>query len=241
MPEDPPAIVSVPASRALAWYGDAMRLWKRGPVVMSALGAVTILAQFAFELWPDAGPHVAKVVVPLIACGMLYGADAAERGAKPRFVHAFAAFRAPAGAIAAIVLSSAITFAAEWFAADRLAGVDLLRPNAQSAPDLDAWTVIAIYSAGILVSLPMTFVPLAALFAGASFSRSFAISASAFARNVGALLVYGAVALVLLAIGLLTMGIGLVIALPLIACATWAAWRELCPPEGAEATPSAPA
>ena len=72
-------------------------------------------------------------------------------------------------------------------------------------------------------------------------TSAFAISASAFARNVGALLVYGAVALVLLAIGLLTMGIGLVIALPLIACATWAAWRELCPPEGAEATPSAPA
>ena len=78
---------------------------------------------------------------------------------------------------------------------------------------------------------------LAALFGGEGFARSFVTSATAFARNAGAFLVYGIVALALLAIGLATMGIGLVIALPLIACATWAAWREVCP---AEATPSAP-
>jgi uncharacterized membrane protein len=236
-PDARPAIAKVPATRALAWYGDAMRLWKRGPVVMSVLAAITILAQFAFELWPDAGSLLAKVAVPLIACGMLFAADAAARGERPRLVHAIAAFRAPAGAVAAIVLSSAITFAAEWVAADRLAGIDLLRPEA-STPDLDAGTVIAIYAAGILASLPMTFVPLAALFGGAGFASAFSTSAEAFVRNVGAFLAYGAIALLLLAVGLLTMGIGLVVALPLIACATWAAWREICP---GDVTPSPPA
>lgn len=234
---DRPAIASVPASRALDWYADAMRLWKRGPVVMSVLAALTILSQFAFELWPEVGSLLAKVAVPLIACGMLFAADAAARGARPRLAHAFAAFRSPAGAIAAIVLSSAITFVAEWVAADRLAGVDLLRPEG-ATPDLDAGTVIAIYAAGVLVSLPMTFVPLAALFGGAGFVDAFSTSAEAFLRNVGAFLAYGAIALLLLAVGLLTMGLGLVIALPLIACATWVAWRDLC---AGGATPSAPA
>lgn len=232
----PTAIVTVPASRALAWYGDAMRLWKRGPVVMSALGAITILSQFAFEFWPDAGSLLAKLAVPLIACGMLYAARAAERGERPRLAHAFHAFLAGAGPIGAIIVSSAVTFLAEWFAADSLAGVDLMRPGAP-APDLDLATVLAIYAVGILASLPMSLVPLAALFGGEGFARSFVTSATAFARNAGAFLVYGIVALALLAIGLATMGIGLVIALPLIACATWAAWREVCP---AEATPSAP-
>ena len=220
-------IASVPASRALVWYGDAMRLWKRGPVTLSMLAVLTVLAQVAFELVPDAGPLASKIVVPLVACGMLYGAAAADAGARPRLAHVFSAFRASAAAIGAIVVSSGITFAAEWFAADALAGVDLLRPTSTPA-DIDSLSVLAIYAAGILVSLPMSFVPLAALFDDAGFVRSFAVSAAAFARNPGAFVVYGAIAFALLAVGLLTMGIGLVIALPLIACATFVAWRDLC-------------
>lgn len=220
-------IASVPASRALVWYGDAMRLWKRGPATLSMLAVLTVLAQVALELVPDAGPLASKIVVPLVACGMLYGAAAADAGARPRLAHVFSAFRASAAAIGAIVVSSGITFAAEWFAADALAGVDLLRPTSTPA-DIDSMTVLAIYAAGILVSLPMSFVPLAALFDDAGFVRSFAVSVAAFARNPGAFVVYGAIAFALLAVGLLTMGIGLVIALPLIACATFVAWRDLC-------------
>jgi hypothetical protein len=139
----------------------------------------------------------------------------------------FSAFRASAAAIGAIVVSSGLTFAAEWFAADALAGVNLLRPTATPA-DIDSMTVLAIYAAGIVVSLPMSFVPLAALFDDAGFVRSFTVSVAAFARNPGAFLLYGAIAFALLAVGLLTMGLGLVIALPLIACATFVAWRDLC-------------
>ena len=226
-PDAGTSIASVPASRALVWYGDAMRLWKRGPATLSLLAVLTVLAQVALELVPDAGALASKVVVPLVACGMLYGAAAAEAGARPRLAHVFSAFRASAAAIGAIVVSSAITFAAEWYAADALAGVNLLRPAAAPA-DLDSATVLAIYAAGIVVSLPMSFVPLAALFDDAGFVRSFAISLAAFARNPGAFVVYGAIAFALLAVGLLTMGIGLVIALPLIACATFVAWRDLC-------------
>jgi hypothetical protein len=220
-------IASVPASRALVWYGDAMRLWKRGPATLSLLAAITVIAQVALELVPDAGPLASKVLVPLVACGMLYGAAAAEAGARPRLAHALSAFRASAGAIGAIVLSSVVTFGAEWIAADALAGVNLLDPTATPA-DLDSLTVLAIYAAGIAVSLPLSLVPLAALFGDAGFARSFAVSAAAFARNPGAFVAYGAIAFALLALGLLTMGIGLVIALPLIACATYVAWRDLC-------------
>lgn len=225
MPATP--IASVPASRALVWYGDAMRLWKRGPATLSLLAAITVIAQVALELVPDAGPLASKVLVPLVACGMLYGAAAAEAGARPRLAHALSAFRASAGAIGAIVLSSVVTFGAEWIAADALAGVNLLDPTATPA-DLDSLTVLAIYAAGIAVSLPLSLVPLAALFGDAGFARSFAVSAAAFARNPGAFVAYGAIAFALLALGLLTMGIGLVIALPLIACATYVAWRDLC-------------
>ena len=227
-------IAKVPASRAIAWYAEAMRLWKRGPFVHCALGAITIVSQVLLELWPEVGPLVSKVVVPLIACGMLYAAAASEAGATPRLLHAFSAFRASASAIGAVVVSSAITFAVEWIAADQLADANLLRPA--MAPAIDATTVLEIYAAGIVASLPLSFVPLEALFGGAGFGRSFVVSFVAFLNNAGAFLMYGVGAFALLAMGLLTWGFGLVIALPLIACATWAAWRDLCSP-----TPSPPA
>jgi uncharacterized membrane protein len=112
-----------------------------------------------------------------------------------------------------------------------------LRPGGP-APDLDAATVLAIYAAGIVVSLPLSLVPLAALFGGAGFGASFAISGAAFARHPGAFVAYGAIALALLALGLMTLGIGLVIALPLIAGATYAAWRDVGATPTGEARPT---
>ena len=49
----------------------------------------------------------------------------------------------------------------------------------------------------------------------------------AFFINQGALLVYGIVSLALIGIGMLTMGIGLIIAVPLIAAASYAAWKDI--------------
>ena len=86
------------------------------------------------------------------------------------------------------------------------------------------------------VLFDLSFVPLSALFGRRGFAAPFVESATAFVQHPLAFLTYGAIAFALIALGLMTMGIGLVIALPLIACATYAAWRDLIP-----ATPSPPA
>ena len=81
--------------------------------------------------------------------------------------------------------------------------------------------------------------PLYALFDGLGFGASFAASFRAFTRHFAAFMGYGAIAFALIALGLLTMGLGLVIALPLIACATYAAWRDVgaVTPSGAGGNP----
>jgi len=203
-----------------------MRLWKRGPAMHALLAAATILVQLALELVPEVGPLLSKIVAPLVACGMLYAAHAAANGERPRFAHAFAAFRAPAPAIAAILVATSVTFVAEWVAADRLAGVDLLRPD-QAQASMEASAVLGVYAVVTVASLPLALVPLYALFAGYGFAASFGASVRDFMRHAGAFLGYGLIAFVLIALGLLTMGFGLVIALPLISCATYAAWRDL--------------
>lgn len=226
---------AVPASRAFAWYADAMRLFKRGPATFCFLGFLVIATEFALHLVPEAGSLLAKLVAPLVACGLLYASAAADAGRRPRVAHALTAFRAGPGAIAAIVAASVLTFLAEWWAADALAGVNLLRPG-EAVAALSTQAVFGIYAVGVVASLPLTFVPLEALFARAGFAASFARSVRAFNLNVPSLLLYGALSYALLVVGLLTAGIALVLVFPLLAASGYAAWRDVfaigAPPAG---------
>jgi uncharacterized membrane protein len=216
----------VPALRALTWYAEAMRLWKRGPATFAGLAFVTLVASIAFEPIPVLGFVAANVIAPLLATGMLYASLAADRGEGPRMKHMLAVFAAPANAQVAVVLAGLVAFAAEAFAAQQLAGANLFLPTPDAA-NLPMRVIVAIYVAGIVASLPLTFVPFAALFDGESVRLAFAASARGFARNVPALMLYAGISLVLLLIGLATLGVGLVLVLPWIAAASYAAWKDI--------------
>lgn len=217
---------AVPWRRAFTWYEDAMRLVKRRPAIWALLAFVTLATEFALQALPAMGPSLGKIIGPLVACGMLFAAAAADRGAPPRAAHALAAFRAPAGTMLAIIVAGALTFAAEAFAAWWIAGVNLLATDS-SSDELSLSAIAGIYAIGILASLPLTFVPFHVLFERVAPGRSFAASFAAFTVNTAPLLVYGALSLVLLGFGLVTMGIGLVIVLPLWAASSYAAWKDV--------------
>jgi len=216
----------VPAVRALAWYAEAMQLWKKGPATFAALAFITLVASIAFEPVPILGFIASNVIAPLVAAGMLYASLAADRGEGPRLKHAIAPFAAPAGAQAAVVLAGLVAFAAEAFSASQLADANLFLPSREVA-NLPMRVVVAIYAAGLVTSLPLTFVPFAALFDGEGLRSAFATSVRAFTRNVPALALYAGISLVLLLLGLATMGVGLVLVLPWVAAASYAAWKDI--------------
>jgi hypothetical protein len=216
----------VPWRHALTWYEDAMRVVKRAPATWGALAFATLASELGLEAVPDFGPMLGKIVVPLVACGMLYAAAAADGGARPRLRLALAAFAAPARAVVAVIAASALTFAAEALAAWWLAGANLLAGAATSIA-LTGPQIGGIYAIGILASLPLTFVPFHVLFEHVGIAAAFAASWDAFVRNTVPLLVYAAASLVLLGFGLATMGIGLIIVLPLWAASSYAAWKDV--------------
>ena len=216
----------MPALRALAWYAEAMRLWKRGPGTFAGLAFVTLVASVAFEPVPVLGFVAANVLAPLLATGMLYASLAADRGEGPRMKHVLAPFAAPPNAQVAVVLAGLVAFAAEALSASQLAGANLFLPM-READNLPMRSVVAIYAAGMVTSLPLTFVPFAALFDGEGLRAAFAASMRAFARNVPALALYAGISLVLLLLGLATMGVGLVLVLPWMAAASYAAWKDI--------------
>ena len=93
--------------------------------------------------------------------------------------------------------------------------------------DMRASVLIGIYAIGILASLPVMFVPFHVLLEPVTPGAAFAASWQAFVLNTMPLLAYAAASLVLLAFGLATMGLGLVLALPLWVASSYAAWKDI--------------
>jgi len=203
-----------------------MRLFKRSPLMWCVLGLIVIASQLLLDLIPGIGTAIAKVVVPVIECGLLIGAVAVDRGAPLSIRVAFVPFSARPSALAAIVVSALLIFAVEALAAYQFAGINLLESSADE-PMLGMMALTVIFVAGTVVSLPLMFVPFAALFDEASFTRAFATSIRAFALNVLPLLVFGALSLVLVIIGLLCFGFGLIAVIPLVSAASYAAWKDI--------------
>jgi hypothetical protein len=235
MPADPPqtsmppavrAARSVPANHALLWYREALRLWKRGPVIFMALALATLLVDLGLSLIPGGGVLLAQIAVPLAACGLLYASLAADRGGRPRLADIAAIAGASTEAMTAVIVSGAIVFAAEAAAAYAVGGVNMLVPGMRDAT-ITPGAILAIYAIGMAVSLPVTFVPFAALFDGLGFRASFAQSVDGFTRNPAPLALYGVLSLALLLFGWATAGIGLLFALPWWAASSYAAWKDI--------------
>jgi hypothetical protein len=217
---------AVGARRAFAWYEEAMRLFKLAPITWCALGFITLAADLGLQLVPGIGIAASKVIVPLVECGMLIGAAALDRGQPLLLRYGLTAFGARPGAVAAIVVGALAVFAAEAFAAYFLAGANLLAPDPDGG-DLSSLAVIGTIVTGALASLPVVFVPFAALLADASFPDAFGSSVRAFALNLAPLLLFAAIAVVLVALGLLLYGVGLVAVFPLLSAASYAAWKDI--------------
>ena len=230
---DPPVALAtahaprpVPVGRVFVWYEEAMRLFKRAPMIWCVLGLITVASELVLNFVPGIGVALAKVIVPVIECGMLLGAAAVDRGEPLQVRVAVAVFAARPAALAAIVVSALLIFGVEAWTAYSVAGVNLLE-NGDGETSLTAAALASVFAAGALVSLPVMFVPFAALFEGASFTRAFATSARGFALNVLPLLIFGALALVLVLIGLLSFGFGLIAIFPLLSAASYAAWKDV--------------
>ena len=220
------SIRRVPVAHAISWYAEAMRLWKRGPLTFCAIALAVLAANLGLNLVPVAGIVVAQLVLPLLECGLLYASLAADRGDRPRLAHLIAVLGAPPVALAAVIVAALIVFGVEALVANAVGSIDLLAPASSDAA-ITAAALLATYAAGIAVSLPLTFVPFAALFDGAGFRTAFGQSFAAFARNPAPLVLWGALSFALLMLGLATNGIGLLLALPWSAASAYSAWKDV--------------
>lgn len=74
-----------PASRALRWCLDGLRLWRRAPFRLFLLCLAQLLAEALLQLVPWVGVTLSKLVVPMLLLGILLGLDELARGGHLRW------------------------------------------------------------------------------------------------------------------------------------------------------------
>lgn len=217
---------AVPAGNAFRWFEDALRLFKHAPGTWIALAVIAVATEFLASPIPVVGAALSELLTPVVACGLVYAAHAADRGGAPSVRFAVAALGIPAGALTAVIAASVLPSLLQALVAWWLADVNMFAADAKMT-ELSAATLIGIHAIGILSSLPFTFVPYHVLLERVAPRAAFAASFGGFAQNAWPLLAYSAVSLVLLGFCILTSGLGLVLALPLWAASGYAAWKDV--------------
>ena len=217
---------AVPASHALRWYEDALRLFKQAPATWIGLALIAVATEFLLSPVPVAGALLSELITPVVACGLIYAAAATDRREAPSLRFAVAALGIPAGALIAVIAASMLPSMLQALAAWWLADVNVFGADTRMT-ELPAVTLIGIHAIGLLVSLPFAFVSYHVLLERTPPRAAFAASINGFAINALPLLAYSAVSLVLLGFCILTSGLGLLLALPLWAASGYAAWKDV--------------
>ncbi|QEE23465.1 hypothetical protein CS053_02335 [Rhodanobacter glycinis] len=85
VPQSPPVVMSLPASRGLRWCVDGLHLWRRAPIKLLLLCFVPLLVESVLQLIPWMGVTLSKLVVPIVLMGILLGLDELARGGRLRW------------------------------------------------------------------------------------------------------------------------------------------------------------
>lgn len=224
------------------WIKEGWALFKKSPVLWVALTVVMVIGLVAIASIPVVGDPLATLLAPALLAGFMLGCRALQQGEQLELAHLFAGFKERSHQLIAL---GGLNFAAQLLIAGvvKLTGggplLELLKSSAQPDDPMafaqaisDAGLSIVIGSAlyAVLV-MAMQFAPALVLFNNAPPLKALKSSLQACLHNILPLSVYGAVMLALGLVATILFMVGWLVLLPVIITATYAAYRDLFPPE----------
>lgn len=84
-----------PPLRALRWYIDALKLWRRALLMLPLLCVTSLVIESLLQLVPWAGVVLSKMVVPMFVVGLWVGLEQVHSGGRLRFRHFWAGWKQP--------------------------------------------------------------------------------------------------------------------------------------------------
>ena len=244
--DSPPAVRSVGIGRPFAWLAAGWRDLRANPIASLAYGLLFAIAGDLITIFAWRNGHFFIVatsgfflVAPLLAGGLYEISRRLENGQKSTFLGSLAGGRRNAIELAKLGLllgffglawerisSLLFAFLAPGIAPDLLALLAEIHLSVEHRDLLLIWILVGGIQALLVFSLTVISVPLL-LDRPTTVGIAIRTSLRAVDANLLPMLAWGAIVVVLTAIGFLSLFFGLIVLMPLLGHATWHAYRDL--------------
>ena len=231
----------VPAGHALNWITGGWQLFKERPWPWIGAFLLYSLITIALGLIPfGVGGLVSSILGPMLTGGLMMGAHQQYRGGGFRVGALFSGMKSRPGPLALVgiaylgfvVLIAVVTVvgvAGTLVLAnpDLLAAIEAGRFNPDQAGPLMLLPVLLAVLIGVPLTMSVYFAPLLVALNEVPVLRAFKLSFQGCWHNILPFLFFGLLALILFIASLFTLGLALLVLIPILIIATYMAYRDI--------------
>lgn len=233
----PPAPGDVAPAHALQWLTDGWKLFLKAPVTWAIQAFIFFIIIAALGVLPILGWAAAPIALPVLVAGMLSGAQVIDRGGVLRIDHLFDGIRRHAGNLLLLgsfhllgALMAALIAAAIGGSAVLTGMVVGNVPGASVAAGGVMLGVLVFTVLWVLLLMALWFAPALVMLHEVAPLDAMKLSARACFHNLLAFIVLAALLYVLAWVAMIPAGLGMLVLIPVIAGALYAAWKETFAP-----------
>jgi uncharacterized membrane protein len=243
-PSWPRVARSLTAGRGVAWWSEGWRVFTASPALWIGVVVTMVVIAILLNFIPFLGAIAQALLWPVFIGGLLLGCHALAQGRPLEFSHLFAGFQqgrtgplvilGVLGLIVGIVFATLImmlVFGAMGFSG--MAGFLTGDPSAAMTSAMAGMGVAALLAVPVAVIAYIVFImawwfaPALVALNGADAIEAIKASFGASWKNIGALIVFLLLLLVLAIIATIPFGLGWLVLMPVMFGAMYASWREV--------------
>lgn len=245
---------SVKAGQGWRWIVESFALFKKNPPIWMVLFVMYFVMLLGITLIPLLGLVVPNLLQPIFIAGLMMGCRDLEKGQELEMRHLFAGFMHNTGqllTVGALMLVGGVIVAGLTMMAGggtMLGSVALNGMMGGEPPDVPVGAMGSITVALLVALLLLTpllmaywFAPVLVFFHGMPAPQAMLLSFKACLANMLPMTVFGTVAFILMFIGMIPLGLGMLVVMPLILIAIYTGYKDIFipPPETAVEAPAA--
>jgi uncharacterized membrane protein len=227
--------VAVSIGQGAAWIGSGWGYFKSSPLAWIGAMVVWFIISMVLGFIPFLGGIVSILIGPVITAGFMYGCSEQDAGGEFSVSHLFAGFSSNVGQLILVAvlyfIEMVVVMAVLGAIAFMLFGGIAMLEDPEAMSNVGFGTFIALFLVALLLMIPvmMTYLFAPALVMLDEFSALDAMKLSFVGclKNIPPFIVYVLLSLVLVMIGSIPFGLGLLVVMPMLTAAIYAAYRDI--------------
>ena len=230
-------VAEVPASQAVQWLAESFRMFRAQPIQWMGLTAGWVSITFALLVIPFLGGVVANFLQPAFFASFAIAGYKQSAGERIVMGDLFSGFRRQ---MRSQVNLGAVLLIAEIAIFAIMAAIGLPVASSDGEPFSMAdyvealqgkeWILAFGFLLTVIVKGALWFAPPLIAFHGMPTMHAIRWSIYAALANLGTMMVYGAILLLLFFAGVIPWGLGLIVVLPIAAISTFVGYRDVFEP-----------